>query len=142
MPEDWYEGRCKSCGAEVRARGNSTKDYHYFCTNPNCEHASGCDLYDLEDIPDWIEPAFFSSTPLPEKKMYLIIGGDTSGEPWEGVVRAESLEAALKMSTDRGVDPDDVCVHEVEWRDDRVVRKKPETQWIRYGILKDGPATL
>ena len=60
MPEKigWHEGRCKSCGFEVRAGNvgiNSAKDYHIFCTNPACKHAYGCGRYELQDIPDWVE---------------------------------------------------------------------------------------
>jgi hypothetical protein len=53
--DGWYEGRCKDCGSAAMATGGKVMDYHYSCSNPNCKNSSGCEQYDLDDIPNWID---------------------------------------------------------------------------------------
>lgn len=50
----WHEGHCTTCGAEACACSSATKDYYYFCTNPNCKNYKGEDRYDQDELPRWL----------------------------------------------------------------------------------------
>jgi len=50
----WFENICKKCGYNVVVTQSKEKDYFYYCSNKYCDYHSGTEIFDQDDIPNWV----------------------------------------------------------------------------------------